>query len=534
MLSLTAQAQEKRLALLIGNEDYPAVVGRLSLPHQDVSTLDRTLRDLGFDVTAARDLDEDGMDDALSNFERKINSAAGRGEEVVAFLYYSGHGASAVMDGERVNYLLPAKETITTASELARKGIELDEVIRGLSLTSAKAVFVVTDACRNDLVSAFDRSGNKGFAPTRARAGMFIAHSTYPGAVAPDDGAFAQTLARYLKEPGIEAARAFQLTNREVARGRGVTQIPTTANALIEDFYFTWRAAPISDEEAERELFLAAQSCADYQSYAARYPRGEFITVAEVMLASSRCNASAPAAALSANSTISAEDVAEAYGVGRRAYNNKDYVTARLEYTKACDGGLAKGCTDLGFLYREGYGVTQDNAQARLLFQKGCDGGSATGCTNLGVMYKNGYGVAQDYTQARTLYEQGCDGGDAGGCTNLGVLYRNGYGVTRDDAKARALYEQGCDGEDATGCTNLGFLYEKGYGVTQDYAQARTFYQKGCDGGHANGCSFFGDVLYRGLGGPEDKARGIELIRQGCAGGSQWGCDWLDKRDLSR
>lgn len=249
----SAYAQEKRIALLIGNEDYPADVGRLTLPHQDVEILAAALNDVGFSVTSELDLDEDEMHDVLSHFERDIDHAAEQGAIVVAFLYYSGHGASALVGGERVNYLLPAREQITTASQLARKGISLDDIIHALSATRAQSVFVVADACRNDLVSGFYKSGQKGFAPSMAKSGMFISHSTYPGAVAPDDGAFAQALARYIRLPGLEAARVFQLSNREVALGRGVTQIPTTANALTRDFYFSGAVDQSSDNIAHTD-----------------------------------------------------------------------------------------------------------------------------------------------------------------------------------------------------------------------------------------------------------------------------------------
>ena len=45
------------------------------------------------------------------------------------------------------------------------------------------------------------------------------------------------------------------------------------------------------------------------------------------------------------------------------------------------------------------------------LYQKACDGGDAAACNNLGVMYYDGAGVPQDYTRAASLYEQACDGG---------------------------------------------------------------------------------------------------------------------------
>ena len=50
---------------------------------------------------------------------------------------------------------------------------------------------------------------------------------------------------------------------------------------------------------------------------------------------------------------------------------------------KACDGGIAKGCSNLGLLYESGTGVAKDLQQAEELFHKACEGGYDEGCKNL-------------------------------------------------------------------------------------------------------------------------------------------------------
>ena len=52
-----------------------------------------------------------------------------------------------------------------------------------------------------------------------------------------------------------------------------------------------------------------------------------------------------------------------------------------------------------------------------------CDDGNATACNDLGLLYQNGEGVTQDYTRAASLYEIACNGGYAKGCFNLGFTY---------------------------------------------------------------------------------------------------------------
>ncbi len=234
----SASADQVRLALVIGNEDYPNEVGRLTNPHEDADAIANALTSVGFQTTIGKDLNEDEFIELLGEFESRLIFESSNGSEVTAFLYYSGHGASASIRGRRQNFLIPAKETVTNVPQLVRHGIPLEETIDALSLTGATSIFVVTDACRNDLVSAFDKSGNKGFVSQATRSGMFVAHATYPGSTAPDDGLFAITLAKYLQQTGLEAARVFQLTNREVARYRGLSEIPTTANALLGDICF--------------------------------------------------------------------------------------------------------------------------------------------------------------------------------------------------------------------------------------------------------------------------------------------------------
>lgn len=89
---------------------------------------------------------------------------------------------------------------------------------------------------------------------------------------------------------------------------------------------------------------------------------------------------------------------------------------------KRCDDRSWDACFSLGTMYEKGKGVEKDISRAATLYRKACDGGRARGCTNLGYIYSN----RGDFAQALVLYAKGCNGGDAAGCTNLGVVYSNG------------------------------------------------------------------------------------------------------------
>ncbi|MEO0722368.1 MAG: hypothetical protein AAFY43_09495, partial [Pseudomonadota bacterium] len=51
----TAAAEERRLALVLANQDYPAEIGRLTNTHQDAAKVEAALRDTGLAVPKVLD-----------------------------------------------------------------------------------------------------------------------------------------------------------------------------------------------------------------------------------------------------------------------------------------------------------------------------------------------------------------------------------------------------------------------------------------------------------------------------------------------
>ena len=119
----------------------------------------------------------------------------------------------------------------------------------------------------------------------------------------------------------------------------------------------------------------------------------------------------------------------------------------------ACDAGAALACNDLGVVSL--HATPGDAALALESFQRACAGGCADGCSNLGALYEKGVGVRADLSEALALYQGACDGGAALGCSNLGALYAHGKGVARDTSEAQRLFQQACEGGSAMGCNNL-------------------------------------------------------------------------------
>jgi TPR repeat protein len=155
----------------------------------------------------------------------------------------------------------------------------------------------------------------------------------------------------------------------------------------------------------------------------------------------------------------------------------------------ACRAGDARGCTNVGRIYDEGWGVTKDTARGVQLYQRGCTAGDGLGCANLGRSYEMGDGVPHDDHVAAVLYEQACALRAEWGCYHLAVCYDRGVGVSLDAARAMELFRTACDGDHARSCTELGTRYETGTGVPADGATAAGFYRRGCAAGDPRACA---------------------------------------------
>lgn len=78
-------------------------------------------------------------------------------------------------------------------------------------------------------------------------------------------------------------------------------------------------------------------------------------------------------------------------------------------------------------MYDNGIEVKKDYKKAVELFDKACDGGIADGCNNLGHMYANGKGVKMDMTRAMGYARRACD---AGSWVAAGILLQVSKPIT--------------------------------------------------------------------------------------------------------
>lgn len=226
----------KRVALLIGNQDYVAEVGRLKNPINDVNLVAASLRKIGFanvDIEIVRNGTRREILQAVDKYSSKLKAA---GQKAIGFFYYSGHGLARASNQK--NYLIPVNVKRIDAN-VWYDAIRLDDVVTTLQETASNAAhFVIFDACRNILNTK--TKGSKGFSPILTRRGMLIAFATDPGRTASDEGngsgPYASALAAELVRPGLDHLDLFQNV-KEVVWRKTRSQTPWERNGLLQRVY---------------------------------------------------------------------------------------------------------------------------------------------------------------------------------------------------------------------------------------------------------------------------------------------------------
>src|SRR6202521_5021981 len=283
----SAQAAEKRLALVVGNANYSS--GALPTPANDAGMIAQTLQAAGLDGVGVRDLEQDSLRRTFRDFIAKVSAA---GPDTVSFIYLSGYGLQ--LEGE--NYFVPTDANIARDVNVSSEALRLSDYTKPLAALGIKVSIVVLDCAR---ASPFAKSGPplaSGLALVEPEPGTLIAFNAAPGTVAQNEAgpysSYAQALAEMMREGGLPVTGLFnrvRLRVNEITKG---AQVPWNASKLQAPFYFFERAPdapppqvspeqtssirskPIRDLDA-RDAYLAAldrDNLQDYENFLVAYP----------------------------------------------------------------------------------------------------------------------------------------------------------------------------------------------------------------------------------------------------------------------
>ncbi len=262
-MAVHAGAAERRIALVIGNANYQT--GALATPANDAGLVAQTLQAAGFDVSGARDLDQESLRRAFRDFLDKAGSA---GPDTVAYIYLSGYGLQ--LEGE--NYFVPIDARIASDANVSSEALRLSDFTRPLSALHLKANVVVLDMAR---ANPFAKQGNPltgGLALVDPDPNTLIAFNAAPGTIAPDEAgpysSYAQALAEITREGGIPLDEVFTRVRLRVNQTTNGAQVPWQTSKLQTPIYLFERApdAPPPTVTADQTASIRARPIREFDA----------------------------------------------------------------------------------------------------------------------------------------------------------------------------------------------------------------------------------------------------------------------------
>lgn len=306
---LSRAAQEKRVALVIGNSAYENTT-QLSNPKNDAEDMSIALKAIGFDVTKVDNADFSTMRKALRDFGR-----AAQGAEI-AMVYFAGHG----MEVDKNNYLIPVDAQLLSDQDVEYEAISIELLNRAVS--GAKGLrMILLDACRNNpFVNKMSRSIStraigRGLAPVEPQHGTLVSYAAREGTTASDgDGRnspYTKALISHLKEPGLDIRFMFAKVRDSVLAatsgeqepfmygslpGKELYLVPKTDTTISKNDKKENTSTPslvvvdpnkVNNGAFEREYWNSIKDTKDiayFQSYLDQYPNGKFVPLARIKM----------------------------------------------------------------------------------------------------------------------------------------------------------------------------------------------------------------------------------------------------------
>ena len=358
LLSLSGNLQaanERRVALVIGNNDYQNIV-KLEKAVNDANSVAAELRKVGFEVHAYTNIGQKKMNLAINEFVQKVSGGG------IGVFFFAGHGLQI----NNQNFLVPVDmDTPREAVDVADQAISVPVLQDKLADAKAKYTLLVLDACRNNpLPKKAGRSigSTRGLAMTNSPSGQTVLYSAGANQEALDslgnndknpNGLFTREFLPMISQPGVSTTEALKKTRSLVtqkAKAVGHEQQPAIYDQADGDFYFvpgipaapSLAAAPSGTPAAPATVIQAvdpkavelsfwdsikdSKQAADYQDYLSKYPNGQFAS-----LATRRVAALGQTVSRSSEAAVPAANTPAPVATAAPAPDNSPTIASKLE-----------------------------------------------------------------------------------------------------------------------------------------------------------------------------------------------------------
>ncbi len=225
------------------------------------------------------------------------------------------------------------------------------------------------------------------------------------------------------------------------------------------------------------------------------------------------------------------------YEKGVKLYKPDNFVAALRELKPLAEQGNAAAQFNLGSLYYQGLGVSQDYKEAAKWMRKAAEQGHLFAQTTLGTIYAEGLQgvIEKDYPQALMWFIFAAAQGDldaielrdslAGKMTPMQIVeaqrlareFKPQDSYAKSFREFKVLAEQG----EANAQFKLGVMYYSGQGVPGDYVEALNLFKKAALQGHPLAQYNVGYMNEKGEGTPQDYVEAAKYYRQAAERGNQ-------------
>jgi TPR repeat protein len=192
-----------------------------------------------------------------------------------------------------------------------------------------------------------------------------------------------------------------------------------------------------------------------------------------------------------------------------RAIKNKEYELAIKIAQPYAQKGNSAAQAILGFVYLNGYGVSQNYSEALKYFKLSSDQNNSYSQNMIGLMYANGNGVEKNIIEAVKYFKQSAAQGYSLAQTNLALAYLKGEGVPQNYNEALKWLKLAVKQNYPQAQYELANLYLNGSGVELNLQEALRYYKLSADQGFSNAENQLGIIYELGRGVPRNYEQAI-------------------------
>lgn len=540
--TLSAHAK-KRVALVIGNSSYN-LISPLANPKNDAELMASTLKDVGFEVVKAIDVDYVGMRKAVQTFGRSLRRA---GKDAVGLLYYAGHGVQA----RGANYLIPLNADIQSTADLDIAAVSASQILSQMEEAGNRLNLIILDACRNNPFKGSIRSAGRGLTRIQAASGSLIAFAAAPGQVAADgngkNSPYTSALVESITTPGLPVELMFKRVRTKVEALTGGAQTPWEESSLKGDFSFVPGGGSIPssitnlpagtppDREAMFWNSIAdGGNIAAFEEFLRQFPEGTFAGLAKIRIDELKTKV---AVGVFSEEPTKPNDGEDTFGklCDKEAGDEKDFhfrgqatfllIVIVDEAISACEKAVEGNPQEPRYAYQlaRAHRSAYRYQQYFDILKPVADANYPAAVTALGEAYMRGYGVAIDKRTGIELLKNAARLGDPVAMEMLAVVHEKGNGAAQSirasrewHSKAFKAYQKLGDDGWSYGVFKVGRYYDlaTGNAVPENKPKSVELYRKAFELGHVESAWFLGYSYDRGEGVSQDKAESKYWFRK--------------------